>query len=36
MGAFFSIYTLVAFLLGVFFAGTVRGLFSQVKGKVSG
>ena len=36
MGAFFTMYTLIAFLLGVLLSGYAKGLFSQVKGKVSG
>lgn len=36
MGDWFTLQTLVAFILGVLLAATVRGLVSSVKGKVAG
>lgn len=36
MGEFFTIYTLMAFVLGVILAGSVKSIVGQVKGKVSG
>lgn len=36
MSDFFTVHSLIAFVLGVLLAGMVRQLFTQVKGKVSG
>ena len=36
MGAWFTMHTLVAFILGVLLSAMVKGVFSQVKGKVTG
>lgn len=36
MGDWFSVQTLVAFILGVLLSAMVKSTFAQVKGKVSG
>jgi hypothetical protein len=36
MGGWLTMQTLIAFILGVLLSAMVKGLVSQVKGKVSG